>query len=359
MVYDDIMSGGNSGKEDVPEKNGDSKKDDLTSVKKNGQESEESLKQYAKKKLFQCSDDNKLSIVEDDQGKELMKDSGPFMEEAVHNLHQDHEDDKKRLCRNSNDKELWTPVKTDEDSKPSQPVRDSEGLLDSQPTKPPRRHSQKRIESKGKRNTENGKCDLEKLMENDTMTTKRTHLAPKPKPGATSEIIKMDAGPKENEPLPSVDDREEPTEIVCKPVWTSSPNQDEIPSLSVEAVDTLDTSRRVLSYHEASPGGGEGARKRVESFYDFVHSTEDVNSVVNVTLPSLQGSDRVGSRATVSKEHAYDEVPMEDIISESFGKKSFSGSCYEEVIVNQGSDVVIMIMMVVVIQMEKAIVNPN
>lgn len=328
VVYDDITSGSNSGREDAPEKNGDSKKDDVTSAKKNGQESEECLKQYAKKNLCQRSNDDKISVEEDDQGKKLNEGSGPFIEEAVHNLHQEYKDDK----------ELLTPMKTDEDSKHSHPVRDSKGLLDSQPTKPPRRHSQKRINLKEKRNTENGESDLENLMESDTVTSKRTCVSPKPKPWAISEI-KTDAGPMENEPLPLRDHSEEPTEIVCKPVWTSSPNQDETPSLSVEAVDTLDTSRRVLSYLEASPEGGKGARKRVESFYDFLYSKEGGNSVVNVTLPSAQDSDRVGSQSTFSEEHAYDEVPMENSISESFGKKNIFGSTYEEVIVNQGSGV--------------------
>ena len=328
VVYDDITSGSNSGREDAPEKNGNCKKDDVTSAKKNGQESEECLKQYAKKNLCQRSNDDKISVEEDDQGKKLNEGSGPFIEEAVHNLHQEYKDDK----------ELLTPMKTDEDSKHSYPVRDSKGLLDSQPTKPPRRHSQKRINLKEKRNTENGESDLENLMESDTVTSKRTCVSPKPKPWAISEI-KTDAGPMENEPLPLRDHSEEPTEIVCKPVWTSSPNQDETPSLSVEAVDTLDTSRRVLSYLEASPEGGKGARKRVESFYDFLYSKEGGNSVVNVTLPSAQDSDRVGSQSTFSEERAYDEVPMENSISESFGKKNIFGSTYEEVIVNQGSGV--------------------
>ena len=349
VIYDDITLGSNSGKEDAPEKNCDSKKY-ITSATKNGLESEESLKQCAKRNLCQRSDDDEISVEEDDQGKKMKEGNGPFIEEAVHNLHQEYKDDK----------ELLTPVKTDEDSKLSHAVRDSKDLLYSQPIKPPRRHSQKKTNLKEKSKTENGESDLENLMESDTVTTERTCLAPKPKPWAISEI-KTDAGSMENEPLPLRDHREEPTEIVCKPVRTSSPNQDETPSLSVEAVDTLDTSRRVLSYLEASPEGGKGARKRVESFYDFLYSKEGVNSVVNVTLPSVQDSGRVGSQPTFSEEHAYDEVPLENSISESFGKKSILGSTYEEVIVNQGSGVVItiMMMMVVVMPMKKAAVNRN
>ena len=349
VIYEDITLGSNSGKEDAPERNGDSKKDDITSATKNGLESEESLKQCAKRNLCQRSDDDdEISVEEDVQGKKMKEGNGPFIEEAVHNLHQEYKDDK----------ELLTPV--NEDSKLIHPVRDSKGLLYSQPIKPPRRHSQKKTNLKEKRKTENGESDLENLMESDTVTTERTCLAPKPKTWAISEI-KTDAGPMENEPLPLRDHREEPTEIVCKPVRTSSPNQDETPSLSVEAVDTLDTSRRVLSYLEASPEGGKGARKRVESFYDFLYSKEGVNSVVNVTLPSVQDSGRVGSQPTFSEEHAYDEVPLENSISESFGKKSILGSTYEEVIVNQGSGVVItiMMMMVVVMPMKKAAVNRN
>ncbi|XP_015779622.1 PREDICTED: uncharacterized protein LOC107357497 [Acropora digitifera] len=323
VIYDDITLGSNSG-EDAPEKNGDSKKYHITSATKNGLESEESLKQCAKRNLCQRSDDAEISVEEDDQGKKMKEGNGPFIEEAVHNLHQEYKDDK----------ELLTPVKTDEDSKLSHAVRDSKDLLYSQPIKPPRRHSQNKTNLKEKSKTENGESDLENLMESDTVTTKRSCLAPKPKPWAISEI-KTDAGPMENEPLPLRDHREKPTEIVCKPVWTSSPNQDETPSLSVEAVDTLDTSRRVLSYLEASPEGGKGARKRVESFYDFLYSKEGVNSVVNVTLPSVQDTGRVGSQPTFSEEHAYDEVPLENSISESFGKKSILGSTYEEVIVNQ------------------------
>lgn len=324
VIYDDITLGSNSGKEDAPEKNCDSKKYDITSATKNGLESEETLKQCAKRNLCQRSDDDEISVEEDDQGKKMKEGNGPFIEEAVHNLHQEYKDDK----------ELLTPVKTDEDSKLSHAVRDSKDLLYSKPIKPPSRHSQKKTNLKEKSNTENGESDLENLMESDTVTTERTCLAPKPKPWAISEI-KTDAGPMENEPLPLRDHREEPTKIVCKPVRTSSPNQDETPSLSVEAVDTLDTSRRVLSYLEASPEGGKGARKRVESFYDFLYSKEGVNSVVNVTLPSVQDSGRVGSQPTFSEEHAYDEVPLENSISESFGKKSILGSTYEEVIVNQ------------------------
>ena len=252
---------------------------------------------------------------------------------------------KRRLRRGSNDKELWTPVKTDEGDKVTiadDAVEDSTG---NHPTKPPRRHPQKKKEPKEKNGTlsaeDEEKTSSVSSSEGDPVKPPRRHLPQPPTPGAVqkpsiSDKAEVNSVSSDDQLSASGDCSEEkPREIVCKPVLTSSPNQDEIPNLAVEMVDTLDTSRRVLSYLDVSSGGG--TTKRVESFYDFLYSRDDISSVVNATSPVLQEREKVSSTHSSSEERLYDDVPMEDSITGSFSsKKSLSGSAYEEVIVNQG-----------------------
>lgn len=280
---------------------------------------------------------------EDDKvGKELQQVDASCTENTVDNEALEY---KRRLRRGSNDKELWTPVKTDEGDRvrvAHDAVEDSTG---NHPTKPPRRHPQKKKELKEKNGAlsaeDEQKTSSVSSSEDDPVKPPRRRLPQTPTPGAVlkpniSDKAEVDSVFSDDQLSASGDHSEEnPREIVCKPVLTSSPNQDEIPSLAVEMVDTLDTSRRVLSYLDVSSGGG--TTKRVESFYDFLYSRDDISSVVNVTSPVLQERDRASRTHSSSEEHLYDDVPMEDSIAESFGsKKSLSGSAYEEVIVNRG-----------------------
>ena len=105
--------------------------------------------------------------------------------------------------------------------------------------------------------------------------------------------------------------------------------------MSVETVDKVDTSRRVLSFLDESQ---EGGTRRVESFYDFLYSQDDTNSAVELTSPIIrEEGDRIGSALSDSDDHLYDSVPVEDSVAESFSRKSGFES-YDEVIVNQGMD---------------------
>ncbi|XP_022793255.1 rho guanine nucleotide exchange factor 10-like isoform X1 [Stylophora pistillata] len=118
-------------------------------------------------------------------------------------------------------------------------------------------------------------------------------------------------------------------EIVCKPVLTSSPNQDELPSLTVET-SVMDTNRRVLSFIDVST---EGRAKKVESFYDYLYSQAEADvSVEGQTSPILwQAGDRIGSALSGSEEHLYDDVPRDSSVAQSWK----SNGTYDEVIVNR------------------------
>ena len=261
---------------------------------------------------------------------------------------------KRKLRKDSHDKELWTPVKSentgsrvtcsDEEKIGDKVLQDSP---DDHPMKPPRRHPQKKPEFKKKNSAVSGEVEQKSSLihspENDPVKPPRRRLPQPLIPGVMpkpdiSKKVETEADSASDDLLFASGDNSEkkPREIVCKPVLTSSPNQDEIPSLSVETVDVLDTSRRTLSYLDVSSGGG--TTKRVESFYDFLYSQDGSNSVADVTSPILHDADNVGSALSHSEDHLYDAVPAEDSITESFSKKSLSGSTYmyEEVIVNQG-----------------------
>lgn len=345
VIYDDVASEGDLSKDRVSEsknkKNEKDNKDNDPSVKKDTQGAGKLLNQQAKKILPECiAVDRKSKAGDEKDSDELKKGNGSALKKASHIPDQESPEDKRRLRRNSNDKELWTPVKPEDENKACKQVGDHKDSQDSQPTKPPRRQPQKRGEFKGKSKEPNVEGDQQNLTENDTATPQKRRLPKQPKPRAMSKgykqkEIKTDSTSTESVHSTSGDRTEEkPTEIVCKPVVTSSPNSDEVPSLAV-MVDTLDTSRRVLSYLEASPEGSKGTAKKVESFYDFLYSQNEVNAVVNVTLPSLRTGGKGSSGDTILEEHPYDDVPMEDGVAGSVGKRSLSGSTYEEVIVNQ------------------------
>ena len=261
-------------------------------------------------------------------------------------------EDKRRLRKESDDKELWTPVKSDAGSNISDEAKMGEEAMenspDDHPTKPPRRHCQKKVEVKEQSGVASGEEQNNSSggsSGGDPAKPPRRRLPQPPKPVVTPKpdiseksTAEADSTTSDDQLSGSGDHSEQkPREIVCKPVLTSSPNQDEIPNLSVEMVDTLDTSRRVLSYVDASSPGSSASKKRVESFYDFLYSGDEVNSVANVTSPILRDGNRVGSAVSRSEDRLYDDVPMEDSIAESFSQKSNTGSTYEEVIVNQGN----------------------
>ena len=104
-------------------------------------------------------------------------------------------------------------------------------------------------------------------------------------------------------------------DIVCKPVLTSSPNQEE---LRADSSGDFDNQHRVLTFHDES---SESGVRKVESFYDYLWSD--------------QGQD--STRSSVHNDNTYDEVPGENTAcSASFGSANGSG-IYDEVIVNRGT----------------------
>lgn len=249
------------------------------------------------------------------------------------------EDQRRKIRKDSNDKELWTPVKGElKDSKGDEGKIETEvvqELLDDKPSKPPRRPPQKKPEQIKKDVRERGEYEEEgsPLHSPDPVKPPRRRL-----PQPPTQHVKPDTLPSEgivttSDLLSETDDGlgQKPREIVCKPVLTSSPNQEVIPSLTVERIDALDTSRRTLSYIDVS--SGKGKTKRVESFYDFLYSRDD--SIANVTSAILNDGDRAGS-VSHPEEHPYDAVYVEDSITDTVSEKSYTGSTYEEVIVNQG-----------------------
>ena len=254
------------------------------------------------------------------------------------------EDQRRKIRKDSNDKELWTPVKSElKDSKSDERKIETEvvqELLDDKPSKPPRRPPQKKPEQIKKDVRERGEYEEEgsPLHSPDPVKPPRRRLPQPPTQHVKPDTVISGTLPSEGNVTTSdlfseTDDGlgQTPREIVCKPVLTSSPNQEVIPSLTVERIDALDTSRRTLSYIDVS--SGKGKTKRVESFYDFLYSRDD--SIANVTSPVLNDGDRAGS-VSHSEEHPYDAVHTEDSITDTVSEKSYTGSTYEEVIVNQG-----------------------
>lgn len=333
IIYDDVVSEEEITKdsitEDASEKSDSNEsKGESLSVKNPGQNAPESAKQIDEEEMTEKSSKK--------VGGELKKEL-PMKENATSDSGTDKKESyehKRKFRKDSHDKELWTPVKSDfkENICISDEAKiEDEILLDSpgdQPTKPPRRHLQKKPENKKQIDTECGEVEQKAslLHSPDPVKPPRRCLPPLPTPGvhpkpdidsATSDLSSASKDSLE----------QKPTEIVCKPVLTSSPNQDEFPSVMVEKVDSLDTSRRTLSYLDVS--SETGTRKRVESFYDFLYSRDDVTS------PISNDSDRNCRAMSHSEEHLYDAVEVEDSLTESYSQKSHSGSTYEEVIVNQ------------------------
>lgn len=254
------------------------------------------------------------------------------------------EDQRRKIRKDSNDKELWTPVKSElKDNKGDEGKSETEvvqELHDDKPSKPPRRPPQKKPKHVKEDVGERGECEQEgsPLHSPDPVKPPRRRLPQPPTQHVEQDTVISGTLPSEgnvttSDLLSGTDDGlgQKPREIVCKPVLTSSPNQEVIPSLTVEGIDALDASRRTLSYIDVS--SGKGKTTRVESFYDFLYSRDD--SVANVTSPILNDGDRAGS-VSRSEEHPYDAVHAEDSITDTISEKSYTGSTYEEVIVNQG-----------------------
>lgn len=326
IVYDDVASQGNlsidsiTALEDVQEK-----VDTGTLVKGNkhvktpGQK--EVTKESNKKGMNgQNGGVNELKNVDGEKGAESKDGSSELIsKDNVDKNDNDNESQRdKRKIRKDSDKELWTPVKSD--SKESMESKSSDNTEmgditrerespDNHPTKPPRRNPPRR-----------------RLPQPPASTTSKSG------PSEKSKLEGHSSTSDDGLSVMSDSSEQKPTEIVCKPVLTSSPNQDDIPNLSVETVDKMDTSRRVLSFLDESTKGGT---RKVESFYDFLYSQDDTNSVVEVTSPILVEGDRIGSALSDSDDHLYDSVPVEDSVAESFSRKSGFQS-YDEVIVNQG-----------------------
>ena len=355
IVYDDVASQAdlskNSSTLDVQEK-----ADTGTNVKGNecvktsGEKAAELTKESQKKGACeQSSAGDKLKNVEG--GKEEEKKDASSVVISEHNVDktdskESHKD--KRKIRKESDKEMWTPMKSDlsesndsrhTDNAKTGHVTDKDSP-DTHPTKPPRRHPQKKPEGAGSGELEQ-KTSPGHSSESDPVKPPRRRLPQTPKSADTSSKPDLSMKTQLEGSSSTSDDgfsvasdgsEQKPTEIVCKPVLTSSPNQDEIPSLAIETVDKMDKSRRVLSYLDES---SEGGVRKVESFYDFLYSQEDINPVAEITSPILKEGDRMGSALSDSDDHLYDSVPVENSVAESFSRRSGFES-YDEVIVNQG-----------------------
>ena len=361
IVYDDVASQTDRSKdsitapEDVQEKidTGPIVKEN-EGAKTSGENASELTKDSQKKGLIEPS-----SAVDKSKNAHKGEDNAASSEQIsklnTDKSDQDKESHKdKRKIRKESDKELWTPMKSDhsesKDSRNSDNAKKGdvtvEDSSDAHPTKPPRRHPQKKLER-----AESGELDHKQKTSpsqssgSDPVKPPRRRLpqAPKsavtsgPKPDLSEKNSSEGGSTASDDGLSVTSDGSEqkPTEIVCKPVLTSSPNQDEIPSLSVETVDKMDTSRRVLSFLDDS---SESGVRKVESFYDYLYSQDDINPVTEVTSPVLKEGDRIGSALSDSDDHLYDSVPVEDSVAESFSWRSGFES-YDEVIVNQGMDV--------------------
>lgn len=354
MVYDDVISQADLSKNSsTPD--GQEKADTGTNVKGNefvkmsGEKAAELTEESQKKGACEQSAAEKLKNVEG--GKEEEKKDASSDVISKHNV--DKTDDKeshkdKRRIRKDSDKEMWTPMKSDlSESKDSRHCDNSKtgdvmdkDSPDTHPTKPPRRHPQKKSEGAGSGELEQ-KTSPGHSSESDPIKPPRRRLPPTPKSGVTSskpdlskktQLEGSSSASDDGLSVASDGSDQKPTEIVCKPVLTSSPNQDEIPTLSIETVDKKDTSRRVLSFIDES---SEGGVRKVESFYDFLYSQEDINPVAEITSPILKEGDRMGSALSDSDDHLYDSVAVENSDAESFSRRSGFES-YDEVIVNQG-----------------------
>lgn len=351
MVYDDVASQGDLSKDSITEPEDVQEKGDSGAlVKRNkciktpGQKASESKESTVKKGLSVQSNAIKSNNVDGGHGEKIKdSDSNVNLKHRNVDKNDDQESHKdKRKIRKDSDKELWTPVKCDSnenmDSKDSNDAIKTgevtvDDSLDSHPTKPPRRHPQKKLERAASGELDQKTSPIHSPG-NDPVKPPRRRLPQPPKSGKTQSEVIGSANSDEALSVTSDGSEQKPTEIVCKPVLTSSPNQDEIPGLSVETIDKMDTSRRVLSFLDESSAGGV---RKVESFYDFLYSEDDSNSVAEVTSPiPLQQGDRIGSALTGSEDHLYDAVPVEDSVAESFSRRSSNGT-YDEVIVNQGT----------------------
>lgn len=361
IVYDDVVSQADLSKDSITTSEDVQEKVDTGAVvkgnecvKASGEKASELTKESQKKGLSEHSSTaDKLKNV--DGGKEVEKKDASSGFISKHNVDKSDDNephkDKRRMRKDSNDKELWTPIKNElvesKDSKNSDNRKTGDVAIedspDTHPTKPPRRHPQKKPDGAGSGELEQ-KTSPSQSPGKDPVKPPRRRLPQTPKSTVTSgakpdlpEKTQSEGGSTTSDDGLSVTSdgtEQKPTEIVCKPVLTSSPNQDEIPNLSVETVDKMDTSRRVLSFLDESSDSGV---RKVESFYDFLYSREDINTVGEVTSPILKEGDRIGSALSDSDDHLYDSVPVGDSVAESFSRKSGFES-YDEVIVNQGMD---------------------
>ena len=267
--------------------------------------------------------------------------------------------DKRRLHREG-DKELWmlpksNPCKDDAIHKDSG-VNSATGCQtgdsleedspDSQPVKPPRRHTNKKQDVKEVQ-LRRGRGAFDQTLfvpntspEGDPIKPPRRHLPQIPNAAILAEPqnskkpnLEVQLSGNSDALSGTVNDTgvsaTSPKEIICNPILASSPNQVHITHLTIESFDALDTSRRVLSFIDESAGGGV---RKVESFYDLLHSPP-ASSI-------LQVDDRIGSTLSDSDEHLYDSVPLEYSSVSGLDKKGGS-EAYDEVIVNQGNFVLI------------------
>lgn len=355
IVYDDVASQSDLSKDSITASEDVQEKVDTGAIVKGN----ESVKTSSEKASELTKESQKKGLIEHNSAADKSKnvDVGKLERKDVSAEHVDKNDDKeahkdiRRMRKDSNDKELWTPIRSEliekKDSKNSDNTKTGDVTVedspDTHPTKPPRRHPQKKPDGVGSAELEQ-KASPSQSPGSDPVKPPRRRLPQTPKSAVMSgakpdlsEKTQSEGGSTTSDDGLSVtsdSSEQKPTEIVCKPVLTSSPNQDEIPNLSVETVDKMDTSRRVLSFLDESSDGGV---KKVESFYDFLYSRDDINTVGEVTSPILKEGDRIGSALSDSDDHLYDSVPVEGSVAESFSRKSGFES-YDEVIVNQGMD---------------------
>ena len=322
IAYDDVVSLGDLSKDSV-------------NASENVEEKGDTVQTQKKELSGQNSEANNSVITHGGEDTENKDGSSEVLSKPKVNKTDDQESPKeRRKIRKDCDKEQWTPVKSDlnenkesrdcSDSAKSENVMDKDSP-DSHPKKPPRRHPQKRASG----NLEQ-KISPNHSPEGDPVKPPRRRLPQTPNSAEPKADLKTPSDGGDVFSVTSDGSEQKAKEIVCKPVLTSSPNQDEIPSLSIET-NVLDRSHRVLSLRDESSAGGV---RKVESFYDFLYSQEDNdNSVAEATSPILlQKGDRIGSALSGSEDHLYDDVPRDSSIAKSW----CSNGTYDEVIVNQG-----------------------
>ena len=323
IAYDDVVSSGDLSNEEAAPAENVQKRGDAAPFEGKGtmQTQNKDLRGQNKTENLKTADGGKDADNENDSSKVLSKPND------IESNDQGSRNDRLKNCK-ENGKEQWTPVKADLNKN-----KDGKGFIagaktenDSSPQVPSRRQPRKRAS-----NDMEQKTSLSHSPEGDPVKPPRRRLPQVPNSAEPKADQKSSSDEDDVLSVTSNDSGEQKLEeIICKPVLTSSPNQDELPSLTVEN-NVMDTSRKVLSFMDVS---SEGGVRKVESFYDFLYSQEgaDVSKERSTSPILVQRRDTIGSALSGSQEHLYDDVPRDSSVAQSWK----SNGTYDEVIVNRG-----------------------